>query len=167
MFRRTHKLLRERYPELFTAPRPLAIGIYHQIRAAIGREELRSRDLNLFLARLDEMDGLPRRPGPRRSAGQPGWVGCRVCDALSCPGRQGRIARGPVPTRPSSWADRTRPARAEGRASAHLPPPGLQLAELLDVSRPGPHPDRMPIPALCIQAGRDKTASVPGSALPK
>ena len=44
------KLLRERYPELFTASRPLAIGIYHQIRAAIGREELRSRDLNLFLA---------------------------------------------------------------------------------------------------------------------
>ena len=50
VFRRTHKLLRERYPELFTASRPLAIGIYHQIRAAIGREELRSRDLNLFLA---------------------------------------------------------------------------------------------------------------------
>ena len=50
MFRRTHELLRERYPELFTASRPLAIGIYHQIRAAIGREELRSRDLNLFLA---------------------------------------------------------------------------------------------------------------------
>ena len=50
MFRRTHALLRERYPELFTASRPLAIGIYHQIRAAIGREELRSRDLSLFLA---------------------------------------------------------------------------------------------------------------------
>ena len=50
VFRRTHALLRERYPELFTASRPLAIGIYHQIRAAIGREELRSRDLNLFLA---------------------------------------------------------------------------------------------------------------------
>ena len=50
VFRRTHKLLRERYPELFTASRPLAIGIYHQIRAAIGRDELRSRDLNLFLA---------------------------------------------------------------------------------------------------------------------
>ena len=50
VFRRTRKLLRERYPELFTASRPLAIGIYHQIRAAIGREELRSRDLNLFLA---------------------------------------------------------------------------------------------------------------------
>ena len=50
VFRRTDKLLRERYPELFTTPRPLAVGIYHQIRAAIGREELRSRDLNLFLA---------------------------------------------------------------------------------------------------------------------
>jgi len=50
VFRRTHKLLRERYPELFTTPRPLAVGIYHQIRAAIGRDELRSRDLNLFLA---------------------------------------------------------------------------------------------------------------------
>ena len=50
VFRRTHKLLRERYPELFTTPRSLAVGIYHQIRAAIGREELRSRDLNLFLA---------------------------------------------------------------------------------------------------------------------
>ena len=44
------KLLRERYPELFTTPRPLAVGIYHQIRAAIGRDELRNRDLNLFLA---------------------------------------------------------------------------------------------------------------------
>ena len=50
VFRRTRKLLRERYPELFTTPRPLAVGIYHQIRAAIGRDELRSRDLNLFLA---------------------------------------------------------------------------------------------------------------------
>jgi sRNA-binding protein len=44
------KLLRKRYPELFIASRPLAIGIYHQIRAAIGREELRRRDLSLFLA---------------------------------------------------------------------------------------------------------------------
>ena len=50
VFRRTHALLRERYPELFTTPRPLAVGIYHQIRAAIGREELRSHDLSLFLA---------------------------------------------------------------------------------------------------------------------
>ena len=50
VFRRTRKLLRERYPELFTTLRPLAVGIYHQIRAAIGRDELRSRDLNLFLA---------------------------------------------------------------------------------------------------------------------
>src|SRR4051812_25844682 len=38
-------LLRRRFPEAFTEPRPLAVGIYREIRDVIGRDELSSRDL--------------------------------------------------------------------------------------------------------------------------
>src|SRR4051812_14555179 len=82
VFRRTHALLRERYPELFTASRPLAIGIYHQIRAAVGREELRSRDLNLFLAGWTKWPAYraalargDRRGNPDGGGGGPGGGG--------------------------------------------------------------------------------------------
>ena len=91
-------------------------------------------------------------------------------DALSCPSRQSR-EKPAARSRPAPrlvGAERTRPARAEGRASAHLRRlPDLQLAELLNVSRPGPLLIGSRSRLLCFQAGRDETASVPGSASPK
>src|SRR4051812_49778436 len=54
--------------------------------------------------------------------------------------RARRPATGPVPAHPlQPRAERTRLAGAESRASAHLRRlPDLQLAELLNVSQPGP-----------------------------
>src|SRR4051812_10318473 len=53
--------------------------------------------------------------------------------------RAQRPSTGSVPARSLAAADRMRLARAEGRASAHLRRlPAPQLAELLNVSRPGP-----------------------------
>jgi ProQ/FINO family len=47
---RISALLAERFPEAFRKPRPLAIGIYRQIRAAVPNDELRSKDLSAFMA---------------------------------------------------------------------------------------------------------------------
>jgi ProQ/FINO family len=47
---RISAMLAARWPEAFSRPRPLAVGIYRQIRAAVDNTELRSRDLSAFLA---------------------------------------------------------------------------------------------------------------------
>ena len=47
-FRRAHNLLRARYPAIFNATRPLAVGMYGQVRRAISKDELSTRDLHHF-----------------------------------------------------------------------------------------------------------------------
>jgi ProQ/FINO family len=47
---RISAMLAARWPEAFSKPRPLAVGIYRQIRAVVDNTELRSRDLSAFLA---------------------------------------------------------------------------------------------------------------------
>jgi len=48
-YRQTLSLLRQRWPVVFSAARPLAVGIDQQIRAAIGEDGLPTADLKLFL----------------------------------------------------------------------------------------------------------------------
>jgi sRNA-binding protein len=48
-YRRAHDLLVERYPAIFAAARPLAIGIDKQLRDAFSEEELSTANLKAFL----------------------------------------------------------------------------------------------------------------------
>jgi hypothetical protein len=48
-YRQTRELQRKRWPAVFSAARPLAIGIDQQVRAAIGQDESLTADLKLFL----------------------------------------------------------------------------------------------------------------------
>ena len=48
-YRRAHGLLVERYPAIFAAARPLAIGIDKQLRDAFSEEELPTANLRAFL----------------------------------------------------------------------------------------------------------------------
>ena len=48
-YRRAHDLLVERYPAIFAAARPLAIGVDKQLRDAFSEEELPTADLKAFL----------------------------------------------------------------------------------------------------------------------
>lgn len=47
--RRTRKLLEERYPFVFSWARPLAVGMFEQIRGAIDEAELSKAELHNFL----------------------------------------------------------------------------------------------------------------------
>jgi ProQ/FINO family len=48
-YRRAHDLLVERYPAIFAAARPLAIGVDKQLREAFSEEELSTANLRAFL----------------------------------------------------------------------------------------------------------------------
>lgn len=50
-YKRAHRLLAARWPAIFSAARPLAIGIDKQVRAILAEEELDTADLRTFFHR--------------------------------------------------------------------------------------------------------------------
>ena len=50
-YKRAHRLLAARWPAIFSAARPLAIGIDKQVRAVVTEEELDTADLRTFFHR--------------------------------------------------------------------------------------------------------------------
>src|SRR3954471_14040924 len=49
-YRRTHRRLASRWPAIFTAARPLAVGIDKQVRAILSEDQISTADLRVFFS---------------------------------------------------------------------------------------------------------------------